>query len=584
MADKSGYIPREFIDRLVSESDIVSVLGNYVKLTKRSNNFVSCCPFHEEKTPSFTVSPQKSIYHCFGCSAGGNVLTFLQEHEGLTFVEAVEKLAEINNVEIPRNKNANTESFDNIFSINEIVSKSYHNCLKDREGTNQSKYLLDRGFSQQIIKSFFIGFAEGRQEKLISHLKGKFSEDDLVKSGAFMKGQQGLYPFFRNRITFPIKNLKGKVIGFGGRSIDEQMPKYLNSKDSKFFRKSFELFGLDKARSDRDSDFFLLTEGYTDVVMLNQFNISNAIASLGTSFTDNHLRSLFKYKNKVVFCFDSDEAGLKAAWRACKISLSQMRDDKTVRFLFLPKGYDPDSFVKEHGKKVFMEKAQKSMEIELFVFNYLKRGKDLNSLEDIRLISHEFRGLLKGVKSEILKETLARKLSLKLDIKKETLIANESDVIPVKSTPKINNKTDNINKSFILLLNLYENYQKELEAFDSDFITYLNTESNEDLVQLRDLINSMKSGSVAHKESNLYAQASLLELNLNQDEIKSEFFRSTDDIRFKFDKNFLEFLEKEVRRKNLSMLRKENLQKEMNLVDNVSNYDEELIKLLNSYS
>ena len=583
MADKPGYIPREFIDRLVSESDIVTVLGNYVKLTKRSNNYVSCCPFHEEKTPSFTVSPQKSIYHCFGCGAGGNVLTFLQEHEGLTFVEAVEKLAEINNVDVPRNKNANSESFENIFSINEIVTKSYYNCLKEREDTKQSKYLLDRGFSQQIIKSFYIGFAEGRQEKLISHLKSKFTEDDLVKSGAFMKGQQGLYPFFRNRITFPIKNLKGKVIGFGGRSIDEQMPKYLNSKDSKFFRKSFELCGLDKARSDRDSDFFLLTEGYTDVVMLNQFNIINAIASLGTSFTDNHLRSLFKYKNKVVFCFDSDEAGLKAAWRACKISLSQIRDDKTVRFLFLPKGYDPDSFVKEHGKKVFMEKAQKSMEIELFVFNYLKRGKDLNSLEDIRLISHEFRGLLKSVKSEILKETLTRKLSLKLDIKKETLITNESEIIPVKPTPK-NNKTDNVNKSFILLLNLYENYQKELEAFDNEFITYLNTEYNEDLVQLKDLINSMKSGSVAHKESNLYAQASLLELNLNQDEIKSEFFRSTDDIRFKFDKNFLEYLKKEVRRKNLSMLRKENLQKEMNLVDNVSNHDEELIKLLNSYS
>ena len=179
---------------------------------------------------------------------------------------------------------------------------------------------------------------------------------------------------------------------------------------------------------------------------------------------------------------------------------------------------------------------------------------------------------------------MARKLSLKLDIKKETLIANESKVLPVKSATKNNNKTDSVNKSFILLLNLYENYQKELEAFDSEFITYLNTESNEDLVQLRDLINSMKSGSVAHKESNLYAQASLLELNLNQDEIKSEFFRSTDDIRFKFDKNFLEFLKKEVRRKNLSMLRKENLQKEMNLVDNVSNHDEELIKLLNSYS
>ena len=164
------------------------------------------------------------------------------------------------------------------------------------------------------------------------------------------------------------------------------------------------------------------------------------------------------------------------------------------------------------------------------------------------------------------------------------MIANESEVIPVKFTAKSKNKTNDVNKSFILLLNLYENYQKELEVFDSEFITYLNTENNEDLVQLRNLINSMKSGSVAHKESNLYAQASLLELHLNQDEIKSEFFRSTDDIRFRFDKNFLEYLKKEVRRNNLSMLRKENLQKEMNLVDNVPNQDEELIKLLNSYS
>ena len=398
-------IPREFIDQLVSDSDIVAVLSNYLKLTKRSSNYITHCPFHDEKTPSFTVSPQKQIYHCFGCGRGGNVITFLQEYEGLNFVEAVERLAEFNNVTVPRGSNSNRPDHSEIYELNNMIADFYFSALKNKKYEFVVDYLKQRGINGETAKKFTIGYADFDQYDLLAKLKEKFSEETILKSGNFLKNEKGIYPFYRKRLMFPIKNHSGNIIGFGGRTIDDSLPKYLNSKDSPFFNKSRELYGFNNAKQDHKSDYFIVTEGYMDVIMLSQHDVNNAVASLGTAFSLAHLQNLFKLKKKIVFCFDSDEAGLKAAWRSFQLSLNQIFEDRTIRFLFLPEGEDPDSYIQKNGREEFEKKISRSMQLESFAFQYLKRGRDLNSPEDIRTIIFELKKLLKSLKSDALKQT-----------------------------------------------------------------------------------------------------------------------------------------------------------------------------------
>ena len=398
----ANSIPKDFIDNLIADSDIVSVINHYVSLAKKGNNYTCCCPFHEEKTPSFVVSPQKAIFHCFGCGAGGNVLTFIKDHEGLTFVEAVERLAELNNVTVPREKSYIQNDFSKTHEINEITANSYFKSLKNTENKHIVEYLKTRGISGETAKDFKIGFADFNQTKLLAELQNKFSDKEILESGNFLRNEKGFYPFQRNRVTFPIQNSSGKIIGFGGRVIDDSQPKYLNSKDSKFFNKTRELYGFNNAKKDKKTDDFIVTEGYMDVVMLSEHGVNNAVASLGTAFSQNHMNSMFKMRRKITFCFDSDEAGLKAAWRALQISLKNVFDDRTVRFLFLPEGYDPDSFVKEKGNKEFYKKLERAMVLESFTFQYLKRGKKLDSPEDIRQIIFEFKKLLPQITSCLL--------------------------------------------------------------------------------------------------------------------------------------------------------------------------------------
>ena len=304
-------IPKDFIDRLVDDSDIVSVINHYVSLSKKGNNYTCCCPFHEEKTPSFVVSPQKAIFHCFGCGAGGNVLTFIKDHEGLSFVEAVEKLAELNNVTVPRENTFGNKDFSKIHHINDFVANYYFEALKDSKNKSTVEYLKKRGISGQTAKNFKIGFADFNQIELLKKLQDKFSDKEILESGNFLKNEKGFYPFLRNRVTFPILNSSGKTIGFGGRVTDNSMPKYLNSKESKFFNKTRELYGFNNAKKDHKTEDFIVTEGYMDVVMLSEYGINNAVASLGTAFSQNHMNSMFKLRRKIIFCFDSDEAGLR---------------------------------------------------------------------------------------------------------------------------------------------------------------------------------------------------------------------------------------------------------------------------------
>lgn len=580
----SNSIPRDFIDRLVEDTDIVNLLGQYLSLTKKGNNYVSCCPFHEEKTPSFTISPQKSIYHCFGCGKGGNVITFLQEYEGLTFIEAIEKLAEINNLKIPRSSQSVEYDNSDIYSINQIASKHYFDYFSLNKNSEPSKYLISRGIDGETAKKFQIGFADFNQKDLLKKLQSAFSDKKILESGVFLKNEKGFYPFFRNRVIFPIQNTRGNFIGFGGRSIDDSMPKYLNSKDSNFFRKNRELYGLNHAKGSKNYDYFIVVEGYMDVNILSKNSIDVGVASLGTAFSNYHLQTLFRLKKKVVFCFDSDEAGLKAAWRALQITVSYSIDDKTVRFMFLPKGEDPDSYINKNGPDEFLKRVDKSMDIESFIFNFLKRGRNLESSEDIRLIIFEFQKIYGSIKSDALKDTLLNQFSKSLDISKNSLISKETKV---KSAPKINQEQEakkSYYKHFLLVIYLYENYGETVNDCDEDFLDFIKGSVELEIKGVGGLIQSIKNKKSNHPNESLFAEAMMIDLKLTTEEVISEFHRVTDEIRLLFDENFIEYLKKLAKNQNLTTFRKENLQKQLNLRDNTSNQENELIQFLNEYN
>ena len=577
-------IPKDFIDRLVEDSDIVSVINHYISLTKKGNNYTCCCPFHEEKTPSFVVSPQKAIFHCFGCGAGGNVLTFIKDYEGLNFVEAVEKLAELNNVTVPRENTFGNDNFTKIYEINDIVANFYFDALKNPNHKSIVQYLKERGISGQTAKNFKIGFADFNQNELLKVLQSKFSEKEILESGNFLKNEKGFYPFLRNRVTFPIFNSTGKTIGFGGRVTDDSMPKYLNSKDSKFFNKTRELYGFNNAKKDHKTEDFIVTEGYMDVVMLSEYGINNAVASLGTAFSQNHMNLMFKLRRKITFCFDSDEAGLKAAWRALQISLKNVVDDKTVRFLFLPEGYDPDSFVKENGEKEFYKKLDRAMVLESFAFQYLKRGKKLDSPEDIRQIIFEFKKILPLVTSEMLKETLMTKFSSELNINKEIFLKEDKPEKKTYVKKVLKTKKAAFENECLLLIFLLENHKNTINDLSQEFFKFTESTKKEEIASFQEVINQIREEDSARKESPLFAKAMLIGLNLSEDEVISEFIRASDAIRLEFDELFAEYLINLAKKKELTQERKENLQKLLNLRDNSSIQEEELIQNLNTYS
>ena len=576
-------IPREFIDQLVSDSDIVAVLSNYLKLTKRSSNYITHCPFHDEKTPSFTVSPQKQIYHCFGCGKGGNVITFLQEYEGLNFVEAVERLAEFNNVNVPRSSNSNRPDHSEIYELNNMIADFYFSALKNKKYEFVVDYLKQRGVNGETAKKFTIGYADFDQHDLLAKLKEKFSEETILKSGNFLKNEKGIYPFYRKRLMFPIKNHSGNIIGFGGRTIDDSLPKYLNSKDSPFFNKSRELYGFNNAKQDHKSDYFIVTEGYMDVIMLSQHDVNNAVASLGTAFSLAHLQNLFKLKKKIVFCFDSDEAGLKAAWRSFQFSLNQIFEDRTIRFLFLPEGEDPDSYIQKNGREEFEKKISRSMQLESFAFQYLKRGRDLNSPEDIRTIIFELKKLLQSLKSDALKQTLIKKFSDELNISQELLLTEDAPqakkVIQRNKTPE---KHDDV--VFVLIIYIYDHFLPALGEKSTVFLDFLKRTEKEELSEFKKIIFSLASDGQEHKETSLYSKAAMVEFSMTDEEAIAEFDRAADTLRLKNDSEFTEYLKNLAKKRDLTQQRKENLQKLLNLSDNISTQEEELIQFLNTYS
>jgi DNA primase len=382
----SGSIPRTFIDDLLNRTDIVQLINARVPLKKAGTSYKACCPFHDEKTPSFNVNGIKQFYHCFGCGASGDAIRFLQEYDGLSFVEAVEALAAFNGVEVPREKlspqaQAQQQKARDLYDLMFQVARFYRQQLKLHARSEEAKnYLRQRGLTSDIAKTFAIGYAPPGWETLLTDFAPQWGESSdlakhLVDTGMLIEKEGGRrYDRFRHRIMFPIRDGRGRVVAFGGRVVsDEDQPKYLNSPETALFHKTQTLYGIYEMRQSRQRfDRVLVVEGYMDVVALAQFGIRNAVATLGTAVTAEHLQTLFRELNEVVFCFDGDQAGQKAAWKALELALPQMQATRSVKFLFLPEKADPDSCVREEGVEGFTRRVDQALTLSAFLFKGLE--------------------------------------------------------------------------------------------------------------------------------------------------------------------------------------------------------------------
>jgi len=406
-------IPDSFKQELLHRVDIVDVIGRYVPLKKGGANYLACCPFHTEKTPSFTVSPAKQFYHCFGCGAHGNAISFLIEYQGLGYVEAVKDLAESVGMKMPEfePRTKKPEGGPDLYEIMERACDYYREQLK--VAPRAIEYLKRRGLTGKIAARFGIGYAPDGWQNLESVFPS-YADKSLKEAGLVIDPEGGgrRYDRFRDRIMFPILDQRGSVIAFGGRVLGDGEPKYLNSPETALFEKSRELYGLVQARSAiRAAGCVIVVEGYMDVVALAQHGIEYAVATLGTATSPIHVQKLLRQTDEVVFCFDGDAAGRKAAWHALEVSLSCLADNKTVRFLFLPPEHDPDSFVRNRGAGEFEKGLREARPLSEFLLEELKSRGDLATAEGRSRVVHEAKPLLQKVSAPTLKLQLLKALA-----------------------------------------------------------------------------------------------------------------------------------------------------------------------------
>lgn len=465
-------ISQSFIQELLNRIDIVDVIEQSIPLKKSGSNYVACCPFHNEKTPSFSVNQSKQFYHCFGCGKHGNAINFLIEFSGVSFIDAVENLAAQVGMQVPRNNVASSKVVDrsssNLTSVvdaQKSIEKKQDDqilrCMADqlkvaadyyreqlKHATKAISYLKQRGLSGELAARFKIGYAPNGLRNL-SQIFIDYDQDEsenlLLRNGLIIRSSNGkYYDRFRARIIFPIHNQKGQIVGFGGRVIDaEGEPKYLNSPETPLFIKSQELYNLFSARKAiRESGHVLVVEGYMDVVMLSQYGIDYAVATLGTATTSSHIQKLLRQTDEIIFSFDGDNAGKKAAWRALETSLAHLKDGKKISFLFLPDGDDPDSFIRKFGKQTFESLFEKAIPLSDMLIGELSSRVNLQSSEGRAAVIQIAKPLIQLISAPILKLILIKRLSQLAGVNQEALtkiFENKIKNASVQSSKQIEN-------------------------------------------------------------------------------------------------------------------------------------------------
>ena len=442
-------LPQAFIDQVLDRTDIVDVVDRRVKLKKAGKNYSACCPFHQEKTPSFSVNPDKQFYYCFGCGAGGNALGFIMEYERMDFREAIELLAHSAGIEMPPEEADNAPQVDNqkpLYESMERATKLYEGFLrqhKDRKSVVD--YLKHRGLSGEIARDFRLGFAPEGWDNLMQTLADEESIEHALTVGLLIENDKGRkYDRFRDRVIFPIVNQRGKVIAMGGRVLGDGKPKYLNSPETPLFSKSHELYGLHHIRKfAKNLSRIVVVEGYMDVIALAQFGIHYAVATLGTSVGKPHLEALFRRVEQVVFCFDGDEAGRKAAFRGMEAALPMMEDGRGVKFLFLPEGEDPDTVVRNKGAQHLEHLFDTAAPLETFLFEQMGLGIDLATMDGKARLSKLVAPYLNQIPDGVFKTLLFKSLAERTDMDVDSLRRlREVQEKPESTVPDFHDESD----------------------------------------------------------------------------------------------------------------------------------------------
>ena len=493
----AAFIPDEFIQRLLDETDIVSLVDSHVPLNKKGKDHWALCPFCDDGSkPSFSVSQQKQFYYCFRCRASGNAIGFLMNYQSHDFQGAIEILANNAGLEIPKTgSNKNYEKNKKIFELNTLATDFYvKNLFRNENEFDVKNYLLNRGINEETIKTFQLGFAPKGWDNLSTFFKKTLdSELQQVDAGLFKTSEKNnkVYDVFRNRIIFPIKSQRGQIIGFGGRVIDStDNPKYLNSSDSEVFKKGRELYGLSEIlKNKKRTNRIIVVEGYTDVLSLFSNDISYAVATLGIATSKAHIDKLFAHVDEIVFCFDGDGAGVKAAESALNISLSGLRDGKKIKFMFLPEGEDPSSLLEKEGKEEFEKRIENSKVLSEYLFeNILKKYDD--SIESKASAMKEFLDTMKLMPSSNFKKILFQEFSKKLGVELEEIKQPERKREPdVKKTNQANEEKielDKVSKSIIKVLMDSPNLSSlpaldiflEQDSFMAQFLNFLRSKEN----------------------------------------------------------------------------------------------------------
>lgn len=424
----AGLIPRDFIDDMIARTDIVEIVDNRVKLKKAGKNYQACCPFHNEKSPSFTVSQDKQFYHCFGCGAHGNAVSFLMEFDRLEFPEAIEELARYHGIDVPREQSPHgsqkqkpsvgREQLENDFAIMEKATRYFQHQLKhDKHSARVIDYLKNRGLSGETVKQWEIGYASDQWDSVLNQF-GKGTEQStkqqqLLDLKLITENDNGKrFDFFRDRIMFPIRDKRGRVVGFGGRVLDDGGPKYLNSPETRVFHKGSELYGFYQARqAHRQLSKVVIVEGYMDVVALAEHGIDYAVAALGTATTPEHIQMLVRATSDIICCYDGDRAGREAAWRAMENALPYLKDGVTMRFLFLPDGEDPDTMVQAVGKQAFESKLDDAQPLSKFLFDNLLKQHSVGSSEGKAALKAQAQPLIEKMLGDNQRDMLNEELS-----------------------------------------------------------------------------------------------------------------------------------------------------------------------------
>ena len=475
-----GLIPENLLEDILNRVDIVEVISGYLPLKRAGRNFKANCPFHHEKTPSFMVSPDRQIYHCFGCGESGNAYKFLMRYERLEFPEAVEVLAKKAGVTLPESnkqdeKKANLTT--SLFKINELTASFYSSYLDSASGIKARNYLLERGLKDETIKSFKLGLGPDSWDALINHLRSKSISISLLEKAGLViaKDGGGYYDRFRNRIIFPIFDIKNRPIAFGARVLDDTLPKYLNSPETPIYTKGKNLFGLNLAKdSIRDMDSVIIVEGYLDMIMPYQEGLSNIVASLGTALTSDQARLIKRYTQNVIVVYDADAAGEMATIRSLDIFIEE---EMNVKVVSLPKGFDPDTFVRKNGIKSLEEKILQAKNLFDYKLHILKSRFGCEEIEDKVKIARSMLETINKIKNEVLKSEYVKKLSQELDLREDALLsemkkikepsaAAASVAQPAKKTFKINPTEQLLIKMMLEENELIHRLKESLEPAD----------------------------------------------------------------------------------------------------------------------